>query len=116
MSVPAGLRPILFDPSRASRRRTEGDDLTKEFLAVTPLLKAERDRLAKLQGEIYAIRINRALVMQERASLRTPLDLPASARQLYEQRREGIRRHARRSAADAGKPHAQSAGIGLLAG
>jgi uncharacterized protein DUF1553 len=39
---------------------------------VTPLLKAERDQLAKLQGGLYAIRIDRALVMRERASFERP--------------------------------------------
>src|SRR5262245_20162617 len=71
VSLPAELRPILaIPPSR--RDATQKAALTKEFLATTTLLEAERDRLAKLQGELYAIRIDKALVMRERASFERP--------------------------------------------
>jgi hypothetical protein len=69
--LPAELRPILAIPP-ARRDAAQKEALTKEFLATTPLLKTERDRLAKLQGEMYAIRIDRALVMRERASFERP--------------------------------------------
>jgi mono/diheme cytochrome c family protein len=71
VGLPAELRPILAIPP-ARRDAAQKESLTKEFLAVTPLLKAERDRLAKLQGGLYAIRIDRALVMRERASFERP--------------------------------------------
>ncbi|HEX5082544.1 MAG TPA: PSD1 and planctomycete cytochrome C domain-containing protein, partial [Blastocatellia bacterium] len=70
-SLPAELRPILAVPPDR-RGATQKAALTQEFLATTPLLKAERDRLAKLQEELYAIRIDRALVMRERASFERP--------------------------------------------
>jgi Protein of unknown function (DUF1549)/Protein of unknown function (DUF1553)/Planctomycete cytochrome C len=69
--LPAELRPILAIPP-ARRDAAQKESLAKEFLAATPLLKAERDRLAKLQKELYAIRIDRALVMRERPSFERP--------------------------------------------
>ncbi|HKQ79280.1 MAG TPA: PSD1 and planctomycete cytochrome C domain-containing protein [Blastocatellia bacterium] len=69
--LPAELRPILVVPP-ARRNAAQKAALTKEFLATTPLLEAERDRLAKLQVEINAIRIEKALVMRERASFERP--------------------------------------------
>jgi hypothetical protein len=71
VGVPAELRPILAIPT-ARRDAAQKESLTKEFLATTPLLKAERDRLAKLQEESYAIRIDSALVMRERDSFERP--------------------------------------------
>src|SRR5262249_36378952 len=58
VGLPAELRPILAIPP-ARRDAARSATLTKEFLAATPLLKAERDRLAKLQGDLYAVRIDR---------------------------------------------------------
>src|SRR5262245_2572489 len=71
VGLPAELRPILAVPP-ARRDAAQKESLTKEFLATTPLLKAERDRLAKLQGDLYGIRIDRALVMRERPSFERP--------------------------------------------
>ena len=70
-SLPAELRPIL---AISSAKRTAGQtkDMTNEFLTTTPLLKAKRDRLAQLQGELSAIRIEKALVIQERAGFERP--------------------------------------------
>jgi hypothetical protein len=71
VSLPAELRPILAIPP-ARRDVALASALTKEFLSTTPLLKAERDRLSKLQQELNAIRIEKALVMRERASFERP--------------------------------------------
>jgi mono/diheme cytochrome c family protein len=71
VSLPAELRPILSVPPER-RDAAQKEALTKEFLATTPLLKAERDQLATLQEKLYAIRTDRALVMQERASFERP--------------------------------------------
>jgi len=71
VGLPAELRPILAIPS-ARRDAGQKAALTKEFLATASMLRAERDRLAKLQGELYAIRIDKALVMRERASFERP--------------------------------------------
>jgi mono/diheme cytochrome c family protein len=71
VSLPAELRPILaITPTQ--RDAAQKAALTREFLATTPLLKAEREQFAKLQRELHAIRIEKALVMQERASFERP--------------------------------------------
>jgi mono/diheme cytochrome c family protein len=71
VNLPAELRPILAVPTER-RDAAQKAALTEEFLATTPSLKAERDRLEKLRGELYAIRTDKALVMRERASFERP--------------------------------------------
>jgi mono/diheme cytochrome c family protein len=70
-SLPAELRPILAIPP-AKRTASQSQAMTNEFLTTTPLLKAERDRLAGLRGELNAIRIEKALVIQERMGFERP--------------------------------------------
>jgi mono/diheme cytochrome c family protein len=71
VSLPAELRPILASPPER-RDAAQKAAMTKEFLATTPLLKAERDQLDNLQGELYAIKTDKALVMRERVSFERP--------------------------------------------
>ncbi|MGH9752240.1 MAG: PSD1 and planctomycete cytochrome C domain-containing protein [Blastocatellia bacterium] len=71
VSVPARLRPILsIPPSERSMKQRE--DLSAQFRAATPLLKADRDRLEKLRREMRALDIITALVMQERPGYERP--------------------------------------------
>ncbi|HEY8458893.1 MAG TPA: DUF1549 domain-containing protein, partial [Blastocatellia bacterium] len=69
--LPAELRPILaILPERRDAAQKEA--MAREFLAATPLLKEERDRLDKLRRELYAIKTDKALVMRERSSFERP--------------------------------------------
>ncbi|MCI0659601.1 MAG: DUF1553 domain-containing protein [Acidobacteria bacterium] len=70
-SLPAELRPILAIPP-AKRTAGQTEDMANEFLTTTPLLKAERDRVAGLQRELNTIRIEKALVIQERMGFERP--------------------------------------------
>jgi hypothetical protein len=71
VSVPARLRPILsILPSERSQKQK--DDLFAQFRAASTLLKADRDRLDKLRGEMRALNITTALVMQERPGYERP--------------------------------------------
>ncbi len=71
VSVPARLRPILSIPlSERSLKQREG--LSAHFRAATPLLKADRDHLENLRGEMRALNITTALVMQERPGYERP--------------------------------------------
>jgi uncharacterized protein DUF1553/uncharacterized protein DUF1549/cytochrome c len=69
--VPAKLRPILSIP-HSERSQKQREDLSAQFRATTPALKAERDRLGKLRGEMRALNITTALVMQERPGYERP--------------------------------------------
>jgi Protein of unknown function (DUF1549)/Protein of unknown function (DUF1553)/Planctomycete cytochrome C len=71
VSVPARLRPILSIPS-SERSQKQREDLSAQFRAATPSLKAERDRLGKLRGEMRSLNITTALVMQERSGYERP--------------------------------------------
>jgi len=71
VSLPADLRPILSVPP-AKRSASQTVDIANEFLTTTPLLKAERDRLAGLRRELNEIRIEKALVIQERMGFERP--------------------------------------------
>jgi mono/diheme cytochrome c family protein len=71
VSVPARLRPILsIPPSERSQKQKE--DLFAQFRAASTLLKTDRDRLEKLRGEMKALNITTALVMQERPGYERP--------------------------------------------
>jgi mono/diheme cytochrome c family protein len=69
--IPARLRPILSIPY-SERSQKQREDLSAQFRATTPALKAERDRLGKLRGEMRALNITTALVMQERPGYERP--------------------------------------------
>jgi mono/diheme cytochrome c family protein len=71
VSVSAKLRPILSIPP-SDRTQTQREDLSAQFRATTPLLKADRDRLEKLRDEMKALNITTALVMQERPGYERP--------------------------------------------
>ncbi len=71
VSVPARLRPILSIPT-SERSPKQREDLSALFRAVTPLLKAERERLETLKGEMRALNITTALVMQEKPGYERP--------------------------------------------
>ncbi|HKC89645.1 MAG TPA: DUF1553 domain-containing protein, partial [Blastocatellia bacterium] len=71
VSVSARLRPILSIPP-AERSPKQREDLSAQFRAATPMLKADRDRLEKLRGEMRALNITTALVMQERSGYERP--------------------------------------------
>ncbi len=71
VSVPARLRPILSIPT-AERSRKQLEDLSAQFRATTPMLKADRDRLEKLKNDMKALNITTALVMQERQGYERP--------------------------------------------
>ena len=71
VSVPARLRPILsILPSERSQKQKE--DLFAQFRSASTLLKPDRDRLEKLRGEMRALNITTALVMQERPGYERP--------------------------------------------
>jgi hypothetical protein len=71
VSVPARLLPILsILPSERSQKQR--DDLFAQFRAASTLLKADRDRMEKLRGEIRALNITTTLVMQERPGYERP--------------------------------------------
>jgi mono/diheme cytochrome c family protein len=71
VSVPARLRPILsISPSERSQKQKE--DLFAQFRSASTLLKPDRDRLEKLRGEMRALNITTALVMQERPGYERP--------------------------------------------
>jgi hypothetical protein len=71
VSVPAKLRPILSIPL-SERSQKQKEDLFAQFRAAATLLKADRDRLDKLRGEMRALNITTALVMQERPGYERP--------------------------------------------
>jgi Protein of unknown function (DUF1549)/Protein of unknown function (DUF1553)/Planctomycete cytochrome C len=71
VSVPARLRPILSLPL-SDRLGDQRADLSRQFRAATPMLKADRDRLEKLRGEMRSLNITTALVMQERPGYERP--------------------------------------------
>ncbi|HEV2667279.1 MAG TPA: DUF1553 domain-containing protein, partial [Blastocatellia bacterium] len=71
VSVPARLRPILSIP-QSERSQKQKEDLYAQFRAASKLLKADRDRLEKLRGEMRALNITTALVMQERPGYERP--------------------------------------------
>lgn len=71
VAVPARLKPALALPAE-KRTAKQQSELTALFRNVTPLLKAERDRLTKLRDELRELGIVTALVMQERHSYERP--------------------------------------------
>ncbi|HKQ90260.1 MAG TPA: DUF1553 domain-containing protein [Blastocatellia bacterium] len=71
VSVPARFRPILSIPP-SERSQKQRDDLFAQFRAASTLLKSDRDRMEKLRGEIRALNITTALVMQERPGYERP--------------------------------------------
>jgi len=71
VSVPARLRPIFSIPV-AERTQKQREDLSAQFRAATPLLKADRDRMERLRDELRALDITTALVMQERQGYERP--------------------------------------------
>ena len=71
VSVQARLRPILSIPL-SERSQKQKEDLFAQFRAAATMLKAERDRLNKLRGEMRALNITTALVMQERLGYERP--------------------------------------------
>jgi len=71
VSVPARLRPILSIP-QSERSQIQKVDLYAQFRAASKLLKADRERLEKLRGEMRALNITTALVMQERPGYERP--------------------------------------------
>jgi hypothetical protein len=71
VSVPARLRPILSTPP-SERSQKQKEDLFAQFRAAATLLKADRDRLESLRGEMRAMNITTALVMQERPGFERP--------------------------------------------
>jgi hypothetical protein len=71
VSVPARVIQILSIPP-AERSPYQRGDIATQFRAVAPSLKADRDRLAKLRGEMRALNITTALVMQERPGYERP--------------------------------------------
>lgn len=70
-AVPARLKPVLSLPAE-QRTAKQKADLTGLFRNVTPLLKAERERLSKLRDELKELGIVTALVMNERPSYERP--------------------------------------------
>jgi hypothetical protein len=71
VKLPARLRPVLEKPG-AGRTAKERDDLSAQFRALTPLLKAQRDRLAKLRDQLKELGITTALIMREKKSTVAP--------------------------------------------
>ncbi len=71
VSVPARFRPILSIPP-SERSQKQKDDLFAQFRSASTLLKTDRDRLEKLRGEMRALNITTALVMQERPGYERP--------------------------------------------
>jgi hypothetical protein len=71
VSVPARLRQVLSIPL-AERSPTQRENLSAQFRGATPSLKADRDRLGNLRGEMRALNITTALVMQERQGYERP--------------------------------------------
>ncbi len=70
-SIPARLRPALSIPA-ADRTQWQKEDLSAQFRGGTPLLKADRDQLERLRGDLMALNIVTAMVMQERGGYERP--------------------------------------------
>ncbi len=71
VELPARLRPVLHSPPSARQNRDK-DDLAAQFRLITPLLKAERDRVRVLNAQMTNLGIISALVMQEREPFERP--------------------------------------------
>ncbi len=70
-TLPARLRPAL-EKEIAARSKKESEDVAAQFRTMTPLLKAERDRLRNLNQELTNLGIIKALVMSERVGNEPP--------------------------------------------
>ncbi len=69
--IPAALKPVLAMPA-ARRSEKQVADLTKLFRELTPLLKAERERLIELKYNLDRIKVVTALVMGEKRNYERP--------------------------------------------
>jgi hypothetical protein len=69
--IPATLKPVLAMPA-AKRSAKQAADLTKLFRELTPLLKAERERLIELKYNLDKIKVVTALVMGEKPNYERP--------------------------------------------
>lgn len=67
VSIPARIRPVIETPVDA-RKPKEADDVWTQFRGSTPLLKAQRDKLAALKKQLAALGLPTAQVMRERDS------------------------------------------------
>jgi mono/diheme cytochrome c family protein len=71
VGVSARFRPILSIP-QAERSLKQREDLSAQFRAAAPALRADRNRLEKLKLDIRTLNITTALVMQERPGYERP--------------------------------------------
>ncbi len=70
-TVPATQKPVLA-LATAARTEKQTRDLASLHRSLTPLLKAERERLSALQKDLKALNIVTALVMGEKAGYEKP--------------------------------------------
>lgn len=69
--IPARLLPVLDIPP-AGRSKEQKEGLSAVFRSVTPLLKAQRDRLSELQKELDRLEIVTAKIIREREGFERP--------------------------------------------
>ncbi len=69
--IPAALKPVLALPA-AKRSEKQKADLAKLFRDLTPLLKAERERLLDLKYQLDKVKIVTALIMGEKQTYERP--------------------------------------------